>query len=349
MDLPCGTRNTSYGHEMAIIRTRWQWGLFLALLIFMVLFPLFADRGVTRIISILAIDIIAIQGLNITMGYCGQISLAQAAFMAVGACSSAIFVTKCSFPFWLALPLAGLVTAIIGMAFGAPSLRIKGLYLALATLAAHFIIMYAIVNLPGLTGGNEGIAAPRPEWGGSRIPDQYYYYMTLSLAFLFTLFTKNLARTRMGRAFIAIRDNDIAAELMGINLFYYKLLAFFIGCFYAGIAGSLLVHLFTYFLPEQFPLINSVWLLGMLIIGGLGSVSGVIFGAIFITALKKMVFYGGPLIEGALPVLGMGASSSLADILFAFVLIVFLIWEPRGLAHLWGRFKSAYRLWPYSY
>jgi branched-chain amino acid transport system permease protein len=249
------------------------------------------------------------------------------------------------------MPCGGLTAALVGMVFGLPSLRIKGLYLALATLAAHFIIIWVLLEpLASLTGGALGIKAPAPTLGGLTFKsDQSFYYIALVVTILMTFFAKNLLRTSAGRAFVAIRDNDLAAEVMGISLFRYKLLAFFIGCFYAGVAGSLLCHDMGWAHVEHFTLDEAVWYVGMLIVGGMGSTVGVVFGVVFLKLLSEFAVMLGPIAADAIPAISAGISAALAQLLFALVIIGFLVYEPRGLAHRWGIIKASYRLWPFSY
>jgi branched-chain amino acid transport system permease protein len=346
---PCGTYNPNYEVDMAIVRTRLQWGLFITLLVFLMVIPLFANPYVLNLIILISIAIIVVHGLNILVGYAGQISLGQAAFMAVGAYTSAILTARLGWSFWAALPCAGLSAGVIGLIFGLPSLRVKGFYLALATLAAQFIILYVIQHLT-ITGGTSGIRCPPASIGGFAFDTrQSYYYIAMGLTVLMTFFAKNLTRTRVGRAFIAVRDNDLAAEVLGVHVFYYKLLAFFIGCFYAGIAGSLWAHYLTSVHPEQFPLINSIWYLGMVVVGGMGSILGAIIGTIFIKLLDELMMVGAPMIAASFPAIGENIFAAIGSIAFGLVIILFLIYEPRGLAHRWEVFKASYRLWPFSY
>jgi branched-chain amino acid transport system permease protein len=191
---------------------------------------------------------------------------------------------------------------------------------------------------------------PRPEIGGFVFKSKAsYFYLVMIIACLVTFLTKNLVRTRAGRAFIAIRDNDLAAEVMGINLWAYKLLAFFIGCVFAGVAGSLLVHYIAFASVDQFPFMNSVWYLGMLIVGGMGSTAGAIFGAVSLKLLDELVTIAGPALAAAFPAIAAQAAASLSLIMRGLVIILFLIFEPRGLYHWWERIKAYYRLWPFSY
>jgi branched-chain amino acid transport system permease protein len=350
MGLPSGTFNQNYAQDMAIFRTRAHWVMLSAFLIFLFTCPLFLSNTMLTIMIIIGITVIAVLGLNILTGYCGQISIGHAGFIAVGAYTSAILTAKLGFSFWAALPCAALGAGIMGLIFGLPSLKIKGFYLIMATIAAQFIIIWLILQFQNVTGGANGMSVPRPEIGGYVIKSKgSYLYLVLIIACLATYLAKNLVRTRAGRAFIAVRDNDLAAEVMGINLWSYKLLAFFIGCAYAGVAGSLLVHYIAFASVDQFPFINSVMYLGMLIVGGMGSIMGAIFGAVFIKLLDQLVVIAGPLLAAAFPAIAAQAAASLSLIMRGLIIIIFLIFEPRGLAHRWEMVKAYYRLWPFSY
>jgi len=217
----------------------------------------------------------------------------------------------------------------------------------MATIAAQFIIIWLILQLYGLTGGTDGLAAPRYEIAGLALKSKSsYFYLVMTIAALATFAAKNIVRTRAGRAFIAIRDNELAAEVMGINLWTYKLLAFFIGCAFAGVAGALLVHYYTFACIDQFVFMNSVWYLGMLIVGGMGSTVGAIFGAVSLKLLDEVVTIVGPVLSAAV---APQAAASLGLIMRGLVIIVFLIFEPRGLHHRWEMIKAYFRLWPFSY
>jgi len=347
MELPCGTFSQNYAHDMAIIRTRWQWVMLSVLLVLLFASPLFLSDRILTIITIIGITIISVQGLNILTGYCGQISIGHAGFMAVGAYTSGILTARLDWPFWIALPCAALAAGIVGLLFGLPSLKIKGFYLIMATIAAQFIIVWVIIQARGITGGPDGLAVPRPQIGDFVFRSKAsYFYLVTSIALLGTFLAQNIVRTRTGRAFVAIRDNDLAAEVMGINLWVYKLLAFFIGCVYAGVAGSLLVHYFSFATLDQFPFMNSVWYLGMLIVGGMGSIPGAIFGAVSLKLLDELVTIVGPVLSA---VVAAQAAASLALISRGVVIMLFLIFEPRGLAHRWDMIRSYYRLWPFSH
>ena len=331
---------------MAIFRTPAQWGVLALFLTALAVSPLFFSDRVLTILTMIGITIISVHGLNLLTGYCGQISMGHVGFMAVGAYVSAILTAKLGWPFWVALPCAGLAAGVSGLIFGLPSLKIKGFYLIMATVAAHFIIVWLVLHLRPLTGGADGMNVPKPKIGSLVLQSKAsYFYLVMVLACLATVVTTNIARTRVGRAFVAVRDNDIAAEVMGINLFSYKLQAFFIGCIYAGIAGSLLVHYYGFASVDQFPFIDSVWYLGMLIVGGMGSTTGAILGAVSLKLLDELVTIVGPALSAAV---AAQAAASLALITRGLILVLFLIFEPRGLEHRWTMVKAYFRLWPFS-
>jgi branched-chain amino acid transport system permease protein len=297
--------------------------------------------------TIIGIAVISVHGLNILTGYCGQISIGHVGFMAVGAYTCAILTAKFGWSFWMALPCAALAAGIAGLIFGLPSLKIKGFYLIMATIAAHFIIIWLIIQFQSITGGPDGLPVPKPKIGSFVFKSKAsYFYLVMAFATLSTLLAKNIIRTRAGRAFVAIRDNDLAAEVMGISLWSYKLQAFFIGCVYAGVAGALLVHYLGLASVDQFPFMDSVWYLGMLIVGGMGSTVGAIMGAISLKLLDELVTIVGPVLSAAV---AAQAAASLALIVRGLVIIIFLIFEPRGLGHRWGMIKDYFRLWPFSY
>jgi len=337
---------------MAIFRTKTHWMLLGLLFILLLTAPLYMSNYWLSILNIITITIIAATGLNILTGYCGQLSIGHAGFIAVGAYTSAVLTGQFNVPFLVGMLCGGLMAGLIGMLFGLPSLRVKGFYLAISTIAAQFIIMWVIKNWTSVTGGNIGLNVPTAEiFGFSFISQSSKYYLILAITVLVIFFAKNLARTKPGRAFVAIRDNDLAAQVMGINLFRYKLLAFFIGCFFAGIAGSLLAHCYYGFLnPEFFNFKESILYVGMIIIGGLGTTVGPIFGVVFIRLLEKILSLElVPLLEASITVLPSGWASGLTPMLFGLVIILFLVLEPRGMAHRWQLFKTSYRIWPFSY
>ncbi len=348
---PAGDFDTSYAHDMATIRQRWQWALLFAFILGLYTLPLYASQSVVSLVNRIGITIIAVQGLSILTGYTGQISLGQAAFMTAGGYISALLVDELGWSFFLALPAAALGAGVIGLVFGLPSLRVKGFYLAMSTLAAQFIIPWFTRNaFPKLLNGAQGLNVQAPELFGVVFnTPQRYLYITLTVLIISTLAAYNATRSRMGRAFVAIRDHDLAAELLGVNLFKYKLQAFFLASVFAGAAGSLAAHNIRHLNSETFNLIDSVIFLGMLIIGGLGSNLGPIFGAITVELLTEWATLFGPLFIDIFPATAAGAVQALRPLFFGTTLMLFLIFEPRGLAHRWQLFKAAWRLRPFSH
>jgi len=349
MGLPCGTHNYTYAQDMAIMRTKTHWALLIGLLVLVFTAPLYWGDYWLSVANLIGITLIAAIGLNILLGYCGQLSIGHAGFIAVGAYTSAVLTNVLELPFLVGLISAGLMAGFIGLFFGISSLKVKGFYLCIATIAAQFIIIWVINHL-AITGGFVGIAVPYASIAGFTFKSETsQFYLIMVIVIICTFFALNLARTRIGRAFVAIRDNDLAAEVMGVNLFYYKLLAFFISSFLAGIAGSLLAHWIGFMNTEQFSLMESILYIGMIIIGGLGTALGPILGVIFIRVLQQGMMFVAPTIEAALPALPAGFATGIAPMLFGAIIVLFLILEPRGLAHRWMLFKAAYRLWPFSY
>jgi branched-chain amino acid transport system permease protein len=345
MSLPSGTFSQKYGQDMAIMRTRTQWAFFALLIVFLATFPLWASDTVLTFSILAGITIISVHGLNILTGNCGLLSMGHSGFMMVGGYAMAILCNKLGCPFWLGIPAAGLIAGVVGIIFGLPSLRIKGFYLIMATVAAYFIIHWLVLQFRDLTGGTEGLSVPKATLFGMVIKGKMaYFYLVAILALLATVVAKNIMRTRAGRAFVAIRDNDLAAEVMGVNLWSYKLQAFFIGCVFAGVAGALSVQYIGFCNVEQFPFFDSVWFLGMLIVGGMGSVSGVIFGVLAIKLLGQVAVRLGPALA---EVVNPQAAVGLSIVLPSLAIILFLIFAPRGIAHIWQRFKNYYMLWPF--
>jgi len=347
---PSGIYSDQYKKDMRIIKTKTQMIMSIAALIMLFVLPElpYVSGYILRLIIGAAIALIICLGLNILTGYCGQLNIGQSAFVMVGAFTSALLNSKFGLPFWATFILAGLAAAAVGVFFGIPSVRLKGLYLALTTLGAQVILTWvALFGFPITAAG----FSVDPVKIGSIVfnTPEKFYYIAIPFALVMTFFAKNMMRSKPGRAFIAIRDNDKAAEGMGIDIFRYKLLAFAICTFYAGVAGSLLVHYMMWAQLESFTLQDSIWYLVMIIVGGFGSIEGTILGVIFITVLKEIIFVIGPIAEANLPFLPMGAGSGLLLIIIGGMAIVFLSVEPRGLAHRWNLFKAYYRLWPFGY
>lgn len=346
---PCGTFDETYKQDIAIIRTPLRWTMLIISLGILSLVPVFGSYYMVSFLNSMAITVIVVLGLQIVSGYCGLISFGQAAFMAVGAYASAILTTKVGLSFWVAMPLAGIITGVFGLLGGAPSMRIKGFYLAVATIAIHFVTMWLLLHLE-ITGRTEGLNVEPPRIGSFYFDtDERMFYIIIPVMILLTYGARNIVRTRVGRAFVAVRDNDLAAQVMGVSLFSHKLLAFFISCFYAGVAGSLWAHLTMVCHPEQFTLLNALWYIGMLIVGGMGSIPGVFFGVIMIRVLDELVMLISPHLAGWFPWMGAAPAAALGLSAFGLVLALFLIFEPRGLAHRWEIIKASVRLYPFAH
>jgi len=349
--MPSGLYNTTYQQDMSIFRTKYHWAWFFGFLIFLFLCPFFISNYVASIFNATGIAIIASLGVQVVLGYCGQITLGQAAFLGVGAYSWTLLAVKLHFPPLLAIPAAGLITAVIGVVFAIPSARIKGFYLAVSTLAAHIIIIHCITHLTSLTGGaTNGLMGPVVRIGGiSLISDRQKLYFIMPIVVIMVYLVTNLIRTRFGRAFIAIRDNDLAAEVMGINVFLYKVIAFAICSFCAGVAGSLWAISSRLIHPEQFTLMDSIWYIAIIIIGGMGSIMGIIFGTVSMQLLREFIIIFAPFLSKWVPSMSEALSAAFTAFLFGFIIAIFLIFEPRGLNHRWVILKIKYRLWPFPH
>jgi len=347
--MPCGLFHTRYRTDERIFKTVWVRSWVAALGFAVLLLPLFVSSYILYVCNTIFIFIIGAIGLNILTGFTGQISIGHGAFVAIGAYSSAIMTTKLSLPFWLALPGGGLCSVLIGIFVGLPSLRVKGLYLAIATLAAQFITDYTVVHWESMTNGITGMYLPSPQFFGFIFDnDSKFYYLLLFFAIAAVMTGRNLFRTKIGRALIAVRDRDIAANLIGISLFKYKLLAFSLSSFYAGIAGSLWGFYTNIITPEHFTIVLSIDYLAMVIIGGLGSILGTVFGVIFMTILPELLTTASILLKdtfGQITTL----LSAIKGLIFALAIILFLLFEPDGLAEIWRRVKAYWKLWPFSY
>jgi len=348
--LPSGTYNVRYEQSMAIFRTRAQWILLALFLIALFTVPLYGSRYILSLISMIGITIIAVEGLGILTGYSGQLSVGQAAFVGVGAYTSVICMQRFEMPFLLAILCAGLASGLIGIIFGLAAVRIKGFYLAMTTLAAQFILGWCFLHLRSWTGGTEGLFV-KPATIGPLVfaSAQSKYYLVMVITVIMIFFAKNLMRTRLGRALVAIRDNDLAAEVMGIDLLLYKLIAFFICCFFAGVAGTLYAEYVEFVNPVQYTLEDSILYVGMLIVGGMGSIMGPIFGVIFMKLLNEGALYLTPILTDMVPALGGAIFSALSTAVYAIVIILFLVFEPKGINYRWTIFKNQYRLYPFAY
>jgi branched-chain amino acid transport system permease protein len=350
----CGVYHTTYQRDMALYPLPLAKLSYAAVIVGLLAIPLLADSHTMALVNLIALFSVGAIGLNILTGMTGQVSLGHGAFMMVGAYTAALLSTRLDMPFWVGLPAGGAMAALVGTFFGIPSLRIKGLYLAIATLAAQFIIEWSINRIPWIGGGVQStIYLPTPTFLGHEINNEYRrYFMILPVFLLAYVAAMNLARSRVGRAFIAIRDRDVAAEIIGVDIFKYKLLAFAVSSFYAGVAGALWSYYLKIANYEQFIISVSIQFLAMIIIGGLGSVLGSVFGATFITLLPIVLGYT---VEGIAGLFGFPYAAianllaNLRLVIFGGLIILFLAIEPEGLYRMWGSIKRYFRFWPFSY
>ncbi len=346
--MPSGLFHETYQSDERIFQT---WFVKIWLIIFLLvlaLLPLFISEYMLSNMIEVGIAVIACHGLNLLTGFTGQISLGHAAFLGVGAYTSSILLIN-GIPFAAALPIAGAVTALIGMIFGIPSLRLRGLYLAMATIAAQFIIEFTIRRWDSLTGGVDGLFVEPGTIGSFSFNDRtQLYYLTFLLAVIAAVVIKNIIRARSGRAFVAIRDRYLAAEVIGVNLFKYRLMSFAIASFFAGVAGALMAQYLEVITHESFTIHQSIDYLAMCIIGGLGHITGPFFGVGFWFILERILEIVTTTLVSAYPN-HITWFVSLREIVFGFVIIFFLIFEPDGLAARWRTIRAYWKLWPFSY
>ncbi len=341
-----GAAKQSYAADEALFDSRTQRLWLGVLAVALVGLPFVASQYWLYLTCLVGINIIAATGLNILTGYTGQVSLGQAAFMGVGAYTVAVLDHTLGTPFFINLIAAGGVAMLVGMVVGIPSLRVKGLYLAIATIAASFILHFIFANWKSVTGGTAGLTVKPATLFGLALDSEFrFYWLMLPLTAAMVFGAANLFRTRIGRAFIAIRDRDISAEVLGISLLRYKLLSFAISSFYAGVAGGLWAYFFRSVTPESFPLLMSIFFLAAIIVGGMGTILGGILGAIFMTLVPealKMVFGWFPnAAEMAVHL------APVRIMVFGCLIVGFLIFEPHGLSEIWRRVRRFFHLWPF--
>jgi branched-chain amino acid transport system permease protein len=332
-----------------------------AFLILLFTLPIYIPSYYIYLINIILVHVILAVGLNILVGFTGQISLGHAGFFAIGAYGTALLITHLHLPFFIALIVAGLIAAFFGFIIGLPALRLEGPYLAIATLGFGLSIMH-VIGTWEIFGGRMGIHTPPldlgiPEAGISLVlkSDVSIYYLILVITIIMVIGARNLMKTRVGRAFVAIRDDDIAAEVMGVNLTIYKTMSFAVSAFYAGVAGGLYGFVLSFFDPFAFNLILSIIFLVMIVVGGLGSVLGAIMGATLITYLQydllknvgEMPYLGDFLVlisRKWFTVIGLENFGSIA---LGSIMLGIVIFEPLGMFGIWIRIKKYWKTWPF--
>ena len=322
----------NYREDLTLFEGPWSRvmaGLFLAAVLGYAL--LIAQGFALYVLTTLALFVIAALGLNLLVGYTGQISLGHAAFLAIGAYKHIILYTQGA-PLLVSVPIAALAAGIFGFLIGIPALRLEGPYLAIATLGFQVAVDQVLGRWDSVTGGRMGLGVPAPELFGQPIAElRSYFPLCLAFCVLTVIGVYNLARSRIGRAFVAIRDNEIAAEAMGVSLVRFKTLAFALSAAITGLAGALYAHLFDRLNPQNFTLAMSIELLVMVLVGGLASVLGSILGAALLVLLPHVI-------------------SDFRDyqaIVVGGILILVLLFEPMGLRGRWLRIKLYFRAWPF--
>jgi len=357
---------TSYKQDTALLDTPGKRRWLTTLLVVALLAPFMLTDDILQLLAAGLVASIGAIGLNIVTGYAGQISLGHAFFLAIGAYTGAalsgdpdgdtIGFGITFLPVWLLA--AGLAAALAGVIIAPLATRLRGLYLAVVTLGLVFLGGHIFKEWDSLTGG-PGVGRPAavPELFGVRLDqsgayskEQKLYLLMLVLLVVFAVLARNLMRSRIGRAFAAVRDRDIAAAIIGVDLRRTKLLAFAISSFYAGIAGALMYTVAGYFDPGSFDLLLSVQFIAMILIGGTATISGSIMGAMFITLLPRLTRE----LPGVLPFISSESDQSpnifqVESVLYGLLIIVFLILEPRGLFGVWTRIRNYWKAWPFSY
>jgi branched-chain amino acid transport system permease protein len=344
-----GVYHRRYESDFALRHTRAEYARLALVAAGAVALPFVLDPFWLTVTNQIGIAAIGAIGLNILVGYTGQISLGQGGFLAVGAYTSGLLVARLGWPVLAAMAAAVLLTAVLGAFFGLPALRLKGLYLAIATLASQQIILWVVTHWDPVTGGVDALVVPPPEPFGYVLSGDFkFYWVILLFVVLATVAATNLFRTGVGRAFMAIRDQDIAAEVTGVDTVRYKVLAFAVSSGFVGLAGALSAHYNLIVTWERFTIDVSILYLAMIIVGGLGSVSGAIYGAAFMVALPAYIQDVSRSFSGALSFV-QRELPAIQQAVFGLTIILFLVFEPEGLARIWQRIKDYFRLWPFRY
>jgi branched-chain amino acid transport system permease protein len=346
-----GVFHTSYASELRLRHTTAERLRLVLVFAGLLALPWLVNTYWLGIVNTIGIAAIGAVGLNILVGFTGQISLGQGGFLAVGAFTSGLLV-RAGLPVPLAMLTAVLVTAAVGTFFGLPALRLKGLYLAIATIASQEIIIFVVRRWGWLTGGQGFLDVDRLTVLGWRVPrtsfEFVWYWVIAGLAVLAVVTARNLFRTALGRSFMAVRDHDIAASAIGVDLTRTKLLAFAVSSGYVGLAGALTAHYTETVTWERFTIDVSIQYLAMIIVGGLGSVAGAVYGAAFIMLLPPLLAELADALRVRVPLLADQLPAVQAAA-FGLVIVLFLLFEPRGLDRIWRRAKDYVRFWPFRY
>lgn len=342
-----GYFRTDYAQDLALMQTRLERGSLLVFILLLGAFPFIADAFYLDLACQVFLAAVGSLALMLLTGFAGQVSLGHAGLLSAGAFTAGILSKEVGAPFWVTVPAAAVAGAVLGVVFGLPSLRLRGLYLAVSTLALHFVVVYLGGEYETKRGYSTGIVIDPPEILGIRIyGGTLWYFVLLAFAAAALLICANLMRSRTGRAWGAIRAHETVAEALGIGVARYKLLAFVISSAMAAVAGALFAYYRGFVSVEAFSLFLSIQYVAMIIIGGMGSLLGALLGAVFVTLFPY-------LIEGAL--MSLPNAQAYAAVLFALnyaafgaVMILFLVFEPQGLVGIWRRLQAYFLLWPFK-
>jgi branched-chain amino acid transport system permease protein len=345
-----GDFKESFGQLIALTDSRpvIAWSAVLALVL--VGAPVVLDSHLLGLFTVIMFTLVGALGLNVLMGYCGQVSLGHVGFLVLGAYGYAVPVGIHGWHPLLGFLMAGIVPALAGLVVGVPSLRLKGIYLAITTLAFAFIINTIILEADAITRGSSGIFVSRPEFFGlSFKSDAGFYWLCLFFAALALFVSLNLRRSRIGRAFMAIRDNDIAAQSMGINIVAYKLFAFIVSSFMTGIAGALLGLYLSFVTVEGFTFHYTIEALAILVVGGVGSTLGVVLGTVLIVFLPEITALLVGLTGETMQEMMATKAFEVRNILYGAIIIAFLRFDPTGLVGIWRDIRRTWVNWPLKY
>lgn len=351
--VPAGDFRTSYAVDTTIFPTTASRNACIVGVVLICFAPqVFSEYWLSVLIQIGIFGIAAL-GLNILVGFTGQISIGHAAFFLFGAFTSAYLSNALPIPVFFAIPLAGIVTALVGLIFGVPAARLKGLYLVIATLAAQYILLDFFSRAEWFTGGSTpAMTSPFSIFGYVLHGDRQYFYVVLAYVVISYLLVTNLMRSRDGRALVAIRDHYLSAEIMGINLTKYRTLSFGLAAFFAGISGALYAHYQLVVSNEGFGIERSILFLAMVIIGGTGSIMGTLMGTAFVVLLPESMEWISAGLKGGVIDRALQLNNNLTflrEIAIGLIIIAFLIFEPDGLAHRWRQIKTYWKLYPFSH
>lgn len=336
------TFRKSYNQDIRMFRDWVQAIWYLGFLALAVAAPLIVDGYYLDELSFVYIYAIAGLGLMILTGFSGQVSFGHSAFVAIGAYAHTIFLVRFGFPWLLSVPLATVIAGIAGLALGRICSKMHGLYLAIATLAFAIIVERLIGSGGEFTGGHRGMSVPSISLFGIELVKSWQtYFVNLSLFVVVLLVVRNLTRSRSGRAMISIRDSEVSARGLGVDIAFFKAYAFSLSAALAGLSGALLAHAFYFLSPESFGMSESIRLLLMIVVGGLGTIHGAVFGAFFIMLLPTALSWLKALLPAA-----VASSSGLDSLAFGLILVIFMLFEPDGLYGRWLKLHHYFNIFP---